>query len=406
MPSKMDHIADIAAGGVELHRLAKIYDFPDFVKSAGVEVNLAPSAKISVTAYADPPRSQFPCHTKASTWLSYLYFQEKRGEFHPSDREQIERRFKGYIKYYAIKAACDAVKQRWTDLHKTAEEQLPDSAYAYVWVGDNGVKDRRLPLRNAVEVKVAADYLLQHRDTVPLSDRRTMAVRILEKAAAYGAAIGERIEFLEQQAGRGVCDPREVVAMLRERALLVPETLVKTSEDGTQVASLRDHFNLLADTVEKQTRQALHPSMLEKLANTVDQLDRTMNLSSKYARGLVRPEEVIFRATFAKAASELQHNVSTTSGRVYERAAFKKLAATDLRALFGDDFAKRVTTVLGEVDAEKMAEEVATLPRPDAELLDSLLSDNGIAPIMRKAASAGQGLTKQEMAAWSAAYRA
>lgn len=106
---------------------------------------------------------------------------------------------------------------------------------------------------------------------------------------------------------------------------------------------------------------------------------------------------MIFKATFNKVATELAQHVATTSGNYYEKEAFRKIAAPDLEALFGSEFVERVQTPLGEIDPEKMAEEVATLPRPDAQLLDSLLGENGIVPVMKKAASAKQGLNAAAM---------
>lgn len=400
MPPAMDHIADVARGGVELYRLAKLYALPDFVKSAKQDVNFQVPANTTPAIYADPVRQQFPCHTKASTWLSALFYQEKRAEFHPKEREQIERRLNSYVDYFGIRSAVDAVKARWAELHKDAESKLPDTAYAYVWEGENGTKERRLPLRSAMEVKAAAEWLERYRDQLPYATRRTVATKILTKAAAFGAAIGGHVEFLERQAGQGVCDPDEVVEMIQKRALMVPaDSGAATDEQGNRTGGLRDRFTKMAETVKTTPRQALQPGMLVKLAETVDQLDRMLGLVGKYAPELPRPEDVLFKVTRSKMASELVRHVATTTGELFEKAQFKKLAVDDLRSLFGDEFAARITTPLGELDVEKMAEEVATLPRPDSQLLVALLSERGVTPALRKAASARRGLDHAEFVA-------
>src|SRR4051812_16296814 len=86
MSSMHDHVAD--KNGVELIRLAKQYEFPTFVKQANLDQTLNPG-KLPASIYADPRpgREQFPCDTAASTWLSTLYFTEKRAEFHPKDAD-------------------------------------------------------------------------------------------------------------------------------------------------------------------------------------------------------------------------------------------------------------------------------------------------------------------------------
>lgn len=244
MPSMMDHVAD--KSGAELVRLEKLYDFPAFVKQANPDQTLNPG-RLPTHLYADVVRQQFPCHTAASTWLSALYFTEKRAEFHPKDQAQIQKRLDHYTGYWRIKPAVDAIVARWQALHKTAEEQLPDHMFAYVWVGDDGRKERHLRLSNAMEVKAAAEYVEAYRDRFPFSVRHVMAGKILEKAARHGAGIARHVEFLERQAGRGVCDPAEVVALVEDRARLAPHTdadayKAAADEQDPRPPSLRQQF--------------------------------------------------------------------------------------------------------------------------------------------------------------------
>lgn len=389
MPSRMDHISD--KNGVELVRLSRLYDFPEFVKTAKMDGRDFDTTGIPTSACADLAHNQFSCHTKASTWLSALYFTEKQAEFHPDDQKRINNRLDHYANYWGIKTAVDQIRTRHAELYKQSEAAIPDSVFAYVWTGDNGRKERRLPLQNTMEVKAAADWLEKYRDGLPFSQRHVIAKKILEKAAKFGAGLGEQLEFLEKQAGRGVCDPREVVQMINNRATLV-------SNPG-----LRTQFTKMAETVAKLPSKALQPAMLVKLAETVDQLDRNMGWVGKYAPGLDRPEDVIFKVTFTKVASELTHRVETSTGNIYHAEDFSKLALDDVRALFGDDFAERVQTGI-ELDPEKLAEEVRTLPRPDAAMFDGLMADSKLNPILTKAASTRQGFNQIEMKAWADAY--
>jgi hypothetical protein len=389
MPFHVDHVAD--KSGAELVRLSKQYEFPDFVKKAGLEQTTA-ARVIPDTVYADPVRKQFPCDTAASTWLSNLYYQEKAAEFHPKDRVKIERRLEHYADYWRIKSACDYIKQRWKELHKSADDVLPDTDFAYVRVADNGGRQRHLRMKSAAEVKAAAEYVERWRDNFPFAVLHSMSKKILEKAARFGAAIQSNREFLEKHAGMGCCDPAEVVQAIEQRARMVKS------------AELRQQFMKMAATVKESPRKMLQPPTLIKLAETLDTLDRQLNLTHRYAEGLQRPTDVIFKVTFGKVAGDLYNHVSTTSGKLYEKSAFKKIALEDLEGLFGREFAERVQTPLGEIDPEKMAEEVGTLPRPEAELLDGLLADNGITPSLQKAASARHGLSEEEKKAWAAAY--
>jgi hypothetical protein len=389
----VDHVADVARGGYELLRLLQLYPPPEYVKTAEVDTALRVPDEMPLSAAADPVRGQFYCNTKAASWLSYLFYLEKQGEFHPKDRAPIQARLDAFVAKQGIAADCDALKARWHELNKNAEEQLPDDTYAFVWVGENGSKIRQYPLRSALEVKTAADWLLQYRDETPYENRHVIAKKILTKAAQFGARLPEeRTEFLERQAGRGVCEPSEVVSMLRQRAAQVRDP------------ELRGAFQKMAQTVSDLPRAALGPPTMIKLAETVDKLDRSLGWVQRYGRDLPRPDEVIFKATFGKTASALAEHVATTTGRVYEKAAFRKLAVADVSALFGDDFAAQVSTPFGEVDPEKMAELASTLPRPDAALFDTLLAENGIIPAMRAAAAVKQGHDMETMTAIAELY--
>lgn len=389
MPTGMDFTAD--RGGVELARLTKLYTFPDYVKQADLATTQNPE-NIAVTVFADPVRRQFPCHTKAATWINSVYFLEKKAEFHPKDQAQIQARFDHYIAFWGIKAAVDQAQARWAALHKTADARRPDADYALVWAGDNGVKERRLPLTTRMEVKAAAEYLITYRDRIPFADRHTIAGKILEKAAAFGVHLGDHREGVEKQAGQGVCDPAEVVTLLEGRAHLARDP------------ALRDQIRKIAAEVRRVPQRALQPDQLVKLAATVDMVDRTLGLVGKYTAVLPRPEDVLFSATFSKVAQAVDDHVALTSGKVYEKSALAKLAQDDLRDLLGAEFVERVVGPLGTIDTAKMAAEAAALPRPEAQLFEDLLADQGIAPVLQKAASSRAGLSDAQFAALADAY--
>jgi len=396
MPSRQD---PAAADAAELRRLAGRYDFPDFVKQADVRSALRAPPGTPAAACADPVNRQFWCHTKAATWLSHLLYHEKKASFQPQHRRLIEGRLAEFARFWQITPECAAVAARQAAsarAEKAAADgsDLPDDAFAFVRRLPDGRTVRRYPLRSAAEVKAAAEWVRRHRDRIPFALRHEMATRILEKGAAYGTAFGDDLrEFLDRQAGRGVCDPAEVVTAVRGRALLLA--------DGP----LRDSFLKMAEAIRATPAAFLHPTTLVRLADTLDRLDRKTGLAGRYGDGLARPEDVVFKATFHKAGQDLARVVTTTAGACYEKAAFRRLNADDLRDLFGREFAERVTNPLGQVDPEKMAEEVAALPRPDAEQLEAFLRQNGIAPLMRKAASARTGFTPAQLARLAAAYR-
>lgn len=382
MPSNLDHVADV--NGTELVRLSKLYEFPQFVKQANLEQVMRKTGR-AVTVYADPIRKQFPCDSAADTFLSALYFTEKRAEFHPKDASRIQNRLNHYISYWRIEPAIARMYGKHAEYVREKDAELPDSAYAYLHVNqDTGKKTRHLRMINAKEVQAAAEYLETHRDRFVFKDRNAMAKRILEKAAKYGAAVKNR-EFLEKQAGLGVCDPEQVVALLQDRAHLA------------KLPALKEKLIKMAATVRDQPRQALTPDMLVELATTVDTVDQGLGLYGRYSQGVPRPEDVIFSATFSKAAADVAEHCALTTGKVYRKADFGRVKLADLESLFGTDFAAEVRHGFDSVDPEKMAELAATLPFPDAQLLDHLMAESGLTPQLQKAASACVGFNEADL---------
>jgi len=373
-------ILDLASdtNGAELNRLSLLYAFPDFAKQASAD-DLFPEG-VAPSAYADPVNKLYPCHNAASTWFSALYFKEKSAEYHPKIAAKVKQRLDGLVNYWGLKAAVDAIDARYDELYKNAEDRLPDSDFGYVWVGEDGTKQRFCRMKSAAETKAAAEWLLEYRDTMPYADRNVIAGKILEKAAHFGVGLGTDLElFVERQAGQGVCEPKEVVAMIRQRAHL------------TKAAAQRDQIISLANTIQQSPRFALQPAQLVKLAEVMDDVDRTLNLVGRYTDTIQRPEDVIFRVTYKEATAGIGSACALSTGKVYDRQAFKKIALDDIAALMGADFAKEVQAGL-EVDVEKLAELAETMPRDDAALFEQLLTEAGVPPIHNKTAGDRYGL--------------
>ena len=373
MPSANALIIDAASdtNREELARMVKLYEIPDFVKQANLDFTMNPES-IAINSYADPVRQKFACHTAAATWVSGMYFHEKKAEYHPKDRQRIESRLENYVDYWRIRPAYDVLVKQANDL---ISQELPDSSYAYVWVDDRGGKERYLPLNSSMNIKAAAEWLHRYQDRLPFSDRNVIAKKILEKAGNTGTNLGEQLgEHTEKQAGHGIPDPDEVISMIKQRANLATK------------ATHKEEILKLASAVENHARIALQPTELVKLAETIDIIDSALHIKGKYTDNIQRPEDVIFKVTFTKAASEQAELCTLQTGSVYNKNQLAKLAKDDVESLFGSDFANEVCTGL-EIDSEKMAEIAHTLPTPDAELLEHLLSEAGQNPAFGKTAS-------------------
>ena len=143
---------------------------------------------------------------------------------------------------------------------------------------------------------------------------------------------------------------------------------------------------------------AMTPDHMLDLARIADSLDKAAGIN--YARdGVQPPEQILFGTTFKEARSAYAGACHTTSGSTYHKDDFKQLSLTDVRQVLGSDFADEVNTGMS-LDAEKMAELLATAPRDDAEQFDRLMQSRGIKPALKQGAAKRQiGFSERQLMA-------
>jgi hypothetical protein len=373
--SLLDHTQDVS--GRETHRLTSLYPLPDFVKSASQE-RLNGDVRLQRHMYADQVKRLYPCHTAPATYMSALFFADKKASFNDVQQGAIEDKLRAAANYFGIAGLVD---QLWAKMAADASgdlSALPDSDFAIVWANDAGNKDRHWPLRNATEVKFAAAHFAKHRDEFAFGDRHKIATKILEKAAEYTADVSEANDTLQLAAGRGACAAKVAADLLRGRAGLVAHSQQELAGELLKLASV----------VEANPEGARTEETRLKLAAAIDNFDRATGLARLYDDGgLPRPEEVLFAITEKVANDFMQAHVETTTGNVYNLDDLEKVAVDDYRAWLGDDFADAVSAGGVYLDRDKLAAIVPTLDRGMAGTLDRLLSEKGAEPAVKSAAA-------------------
>lgn len=328
---------------------------------------------------ADTARRSFPIHTKAATWVSAAFLYEDGN----IPDKQVAAKLDQAAKWFDISDEVDKLKTT-----TKSASVLTDSDYAIVIKNADGTYDRRYPLRNATEVKVAAEYLQKVRDVIPLSYKTGMASKILEKASQFGAGLGYDLDdFLEKTAARGTCSAKTASDLLMTRALLVKRAN----------PSLADELRKAASECSKNASNVRESTSLEKLACVIDQVDRDYGIAKDYGGSIQRPEDVLFAVTAKSASHFLDNHCSMTTGKIYNIGDLGRLDLDGVKDVLGEDFAREISDGLA-VSPVKLAEVASTLPRPDAMLLDRLLSDSGIKPVMAESDRFGRRLTPDALA--------
>lgn len=361
---------------VKFHRYAKTYHLPEYVKTAevaniGLPVPGEFARELPVSSFADPRgKGRFPCHTKAATFVSWLYWLNHKADFPEKIAHLIENGLRAKAAYWNISVDVDQLEKEHAKLHKESETDETDDDFALV-ESDYGRKTRQYPLRNALEVKAAAAWFSKYRDNFTFPVRQQIAKAILTKAAKFGAAISEHSDWLEKQAGYGFCKPAEVSQFIKDRIVI-----------GSATGELKQQMLKLAEQVETKSSIMLDHDTLSGIAKTVDMFDYAQNIKVGDNRA-PRIEDVLFNVTYKEARDFTLHACRTQSGKTYDRRDFEKVSIADLTELFGDEFVSQVTTGLA-IDPVKFAEVASTLPRPDAQLLDQMLQDSGIQAIVKQ----------------------
>lgn len=371
----MDQTTD--PNGQTLHKLTRLYDPPAFVKAASHDVIAGKShGELPPNAYGDPRTSQFPIDAPASTYVSMMYFLDARpglGKLAAA----VEQRIDDAARYFGIEGHTKELKVKHAAFQKHDLAQLADSDFGAIITYPGGKVERHLPLRNAGEVKAAFDFLGQWGKDFVYDDRRVISERVLRKAASLGGLSDAEEQKLTKMAGWGVGSAENAAQALFKRAralrtlgrnLPLQEALATTAQ-----ACLEDP-------------SAFHaPTIMQKVASYIDKVDREEGLQ---AANLGEPDD-LFQFTVKEAGDFRDGHVQLTTGTVYKKADLRQIDLSDVRDVMGGQFAELVSAGGLMLDVEKLAEQLATLPRGDAQLFDKLAEAVQVTPLVKKAANDG-----------------
>jgi hypothetical protein len=389
--SVLDHTQDLT--GSEQHRLTNIYSPPAFVKAANHEQLYGDRDKLPSHVYADPLRRLYPLHSKAATWMSALFFLDKKAEFNQEQCNRYERKINEVAAHFGIAGELATLKAAMAKDDGNDLARLPDAQFALVWQSEAG-KERHYPLRNRAEVKTASEWFTKHRDQFVFADRRQIASKILDRADELAAGVSD-LTMLTKTAGRGVSSREQIIQMLEKRAGMV----------ATTYPDLAGVMREMANTLKQQPLTLADSETRLKLASQIDQFDRFTRLNRLYdAGGLERPEEGMYQVTEKDASQFLSEHVSTTTGNIYEKSALEKLSLDQIRQWMGQEVADAVSAGGLYIDSEKLADVVTTLPRGDAAMFDRMASAAGIQPFAVEKAAEATGPAPDEVAGLAELY--
>ena len=380
----MDYLNDSSLQ--KLHGLSKQYlndGLPDFVKAADIP-NERPADESQLAVYGDTVRRQFPCHTKVATYLSCLYFwgQKYNGDdwSSPYPRSKTAGRLEKAARFWGVLPEVQKFRSTMKKSSSAPNRSLTSADYALA-VNYGTEQVCRFPIVNAETVKKAAANLHRYRVSYPYVWRKEAATRILKKAMEFNAVIEpEDLDYIVKASGAYPADPQSIADKLGVRALMF--------DDEVRIPMRKAAATVMTPGTKPD---------FEKLCELLDSIDRKYKKYGMYNNGMPTPEEVCYTGATEKLAS-VPDVIQLTTGSTYDLESIKQAGLEPFSVLDAAYMTEFAANDKGDLDMDKIAAILPTLPRDDAQLLEKAFNALGMARTEKSAARNMSDFTEEGMA--------
>lgn len=348
------------SGGVHLHQITKIVRLPGFVKEASVDGQREQLNELPSSSFADTFDRKFPIHTKAAAYLSYAYFLKQADKCAgDTQRTRIEQGFQKAAELWCLKGEYIDLRDQFAP-----KAAITKNAAALVVEGK-----RYFPINDARELNTAIDDLKNYRSNFSYPMRKEASANILNAAMRMGIPVHTVDASIHKMAGHGLTTKKAAEGEVIRRLNWL---------DSSQPSDLRPPLEECLNKLHKHAAEngVVGGEPIQKLAELLDLVDRTIGLNARYGESVPFPEDVLFGFTKSAAEGTASGTVSLITGSSYNLPDLEKSGAA-FKAL-GQDLLDCMTDLAGNVDLHKVAEILPTLPRPDAQVLETALDKCGV----------------------------
>lgn len=276
------------------------------------------------SAFAWPSERLYPVHSREQTILSRIY-REKAASV-PAFVDE------------ALKEACEAYKipEEMFTITKVAAEEENREHYLLPQI-------KKILCKTAEDVRSAERVLLEQYQKLSVEHRAEACGRLMEKAASFGVKLSPPIA---QLAGFTVSS----TSTLRDWLYARKEAAVK-EEYKTAYQKLADALRAFPGSIEDR-------GQLVQLADTIHELDKKAGLEKFYDRKLPDPIKTVFNTQQKIASAGVDLN-----GRFVPLHKLAMYDATFYGDVLGDDLVREASDASGQLDLQKLATIIETLPR-------------------------------------------
>ncbi len=315
-------VVDQFSDPVMAHLVRRVADRPKLAAAIeDFDVDTADREKLPSSAFAWPEKRAFPVHTREHTMLSRVYREGLSNVPAHVDR--------------TLKEACE-VYQIDDDLYarpKVAAAPPPDDDYLLPDI-------RRLRVTDAAGVKTAEERLRNEGNRLSVPHRALASRRLVEKAAFYGVAVRPEIH---KMAGMVVTSRQPLVDWLEARREAAP-------------IEHKDGFDKLARAAKRLPEELRDRDQQVKLAEAIGELDEMAGLDRFYGKKLPDPLLTVFNTQKVAGPGV------TLAGTFMPMQRLAMYPSTFYADLLGPDIVREASDMTGQLDPEKLAMVLNTLP--------------------------------------------
>lgn len=351
--------------GAQTHKLVTLYNAPSFVKTAGT----VDYDNLSSEAFAGEQQT-FPVHTPRDVWLSAAFFTQQVGGFPKQAAHRVALNILESARVHGIQQEVIDLFEKAASLEEIMAQD--DGIYGLEFNQDGRVI-KSFPLNNVEEIKLASIQFEARRKDMTSCTRVKLAKEIVKRASECRAS-DVVTESVYKTAGAGYVTPRLIADAWWARAHQA-KRLQKTAAYNLAAASARTFSKAVINSVASEDA--------EKVANQLSQFDREVGLTHLYGETLAFPEEAIFSVSHAELHKMASQTMRLVTGNVYELCDLQNLSLEKVAEVLGDDLAAELRCPMtGDMDIEKAAAVLATLPRREAVTLERLLAEARVEPAL------------------------
>jgi hypothetical protein len=314
------------------YKLASTYQLPTFIKEAtisrGEDLQDLPDS-----TFADSYERLFPCHTKADTAMSYLYFNDQAANMDKKAAERIEKNFKHFFDLFNIDQ---------DEITKIAEVATPDDFDT---------------LANFM-LKVD-DFGYQFANLKP-NERTKLAAELLKYAEDKNFTLtAKHHDFLVKTARAEQAHPSDIAIGILKRA-----TYLKPNDKNCEL------LYVLANSVEQKKT-----AKMDEVVEALDDFDLRNKLTRYYGNGLPTPEETCF-ASSSRMIKEAKEQTIQIGSKFYKKAVLSQIPI-DVYSSISTKFAEKISNDGLYVDDSRLAANIKDLTSEQTSQLVSRIKDAG-----------------------------